>query len=116
MDPFSLIVGIGTLIQETYLLVNYVYKTVNLAKDSDKEREDVAASMRWELLMLESFGRWFVKANGVLTNDPMLDQVRYIFDDTPSLNFKADVMNHSALAARNILYTKEVEKRFRRFH
>lgn len=79
MDPLSLSLGIITLFQETYLLVNYVYKIVNSAKDSDEEREDIASSMRWELLMLESFGRWFTRANGVVTDDIMLDEVRHAY-------------------------------------
>ena len=76
MDPLSISVAIITLFQETYLLISYVYKTVDSASDSDSEREDVVASMRWELLMLESFGRWFTRANGTVTDDSMLDEVK----------------------------------------
>ena len=76
MDPLSISVAIITLFQETYLLIRYVYKTVESASNSDSEREDVVASMRWELLMLESFGRWFTKINGIVTNDSMLDEVK----------------------------------------
>ena len=113
MDPFSLFVGIGTLFQETYLLVNYVYKTVSSAKESDEEREDIAASMRWELLMLESFGRWFTRADGDLTEDSMLDEVGYLSTDRPAfLSFQADICNRVALATRNTICTEEIKKRF----
>ena len=76
MDPFSLSVGIITIFQETYLLVRFVYKTVNSAKEADEQREEISSSMRWELLMLESFGRWFTRASGVMTDDSVLDEVQ----------------------------------------
>lgn len=78
MDPLSISVAIITLFQETYLLVTYVYKAVNSATGSDEEREDVVASMRWELLTLESFGRWFTKANRIVTGNSMLDEVNQV--------------------------------------
>ena len=76
MDPLSVCLGVITLFQETYLLVKYVHKTVSTAKDSDEDREDVAARMRWEILVLESFGRCFTQVNGSLTDDSMLGDVR----------------------------------------
>lgn len=79
MDPLSLSLSIITLFQETYLLVRFVYKTVNSAKEADEQREEIASSMRGELLMLESFGRWFTRAGGVVTDDSMLNEVEHSF-------------------------------------
>jgi hypothetical protein len=74
-DPFSLTVGIITLFKETYLVANYIYKAVNSAKNSEEERKDVASKMRWELLVLQSFGRYFSRAHGVIVRDVGLDEV-----------------------------------------
>ena len=76
MDLLSISVAIITLFQETYLLISYGYKTVDSTSSSDSEREDVPASMRWEFPMLEPFGRCFTRANGTLTDESMLDEVK----------------------------------------
>ena len=52
---------------------------MNSAKEADEQREEIASSMRWELLMLESFGRWFTRASGVVTDDSMLDEVKHSY-------------------------------------
>lgn len=74
-DPFSLTVGIITLFKETYLVANYIYKTVNSAKNSEEERKDIPSKMRWELLVLQSFERYFSRAHGVIVRDIELDEV-----------------------------------------
>ena len=77
-DPFSIALGIGgvfTLFKETFLVANYIYKTVNSAKNCDEERRAIAASMRWELLVLQSFGKIFQRANGTVIDDSGIDQV-----------------------------------------
>ena len=112
MDPLSISVAIITLFQETYLLISYVYRTVDSASHSDSEREDVAASMRWELLMLESFGRWFTKANGSVTDDSMLDEVKCPYEQ-PLIETSADTVGPAALAERNTVHIKKTSNRFR---
>lgn len=77
-DPFSIAVGIGgvfTLFKETFLIANFIYNTINSAKNYDEEREAIAASMRWELLVLQSFGRIFQRVNGTVIDDGDIDQV-----------------------------------------
>ena len=74
-DPFSLSVGIITLFKETYLIAAFVCKTLHSVKHSEKERREVASNMRWELLTLRSFGRYFTKINGTIMGDIALDEV-----------------------------------------
>ena len=104
MDPLSISMAIITLFQETYLLISYVYRTVDSASQSDSEREDVAASMRWELLMLESFGRWFTRSNGIVTDDSMLDEVKRAYKQ-PLIEISANSAGLAALAERNTVHT-----------
>ena len=87
-DPFSLTVGIVTLFIKTYLVAKHIYKTVNLAKNSEEERKDVASKMRWELLVLRSSGRYFSPAHGVIVRDIELDEVsiypiKFIYQTDP---------------------------------
>jgi len=57
--PFSLSVGIITLFKETYLVANYIHKTVNSAKHNEEKQKEIASKIRWELLVFQSFGRYF---------------------------------------------------------
>lgn len=59
-------------------MASYIYNTINSAKHSEEERKDVASKMRWEVLVLQSFGRYFSRNNGVVIKDAVLDQV-YVF-------------------------------------
>jgi hypothetical protein len=88
-DPFSLSVGIITLFKETYLVATFIYQTVNSAKNSVEDRKDVISKMRWELLLLRSFGRYFSRTNGIVVNDAQLDEVIYLDSSTcgPILTF-----------------------------
>lgn len=62
VDPistFSLAVSIIDAFKETYLLGKYVYRTVHSAMNHKAERQEIENDFHFELLKLQTFGRWF---------------------------------------------------------
>ena len=72
--------GVVTLVKETYLIASFIYKTINSSRRSEDERKEVVSQMRWELLVLQSFGRYFTRANGKVVGDVELDEVTFHHD------------------------------------
>lgn len=77
ISTLSLAVSIIDAFKETYLLGKYVYRTVHSAMNHKAERQEIENDFHFELLKLQTFGRWFQKAHGIITNDAELDQVGF---------------------------------------
>ena len=78
MDPATAI-GLATAVidifKDTYLVSKWVYKTINSGRNYESERKEVADDFHYELLLLQSFGRWFQKRKGTIIYDHELDKV-----------------------------------------
>ncbi|TVY88583.1 hypothetical protein LAWI1_G008339 [Lachnellula willkommii] len=72
MDPFSLTVGLITVFKEVYLLSRCVYDACRSARASDEEREKLRHDLRYDLLRIRSFGRYYLK-NKEIFGDKGLD-------------------------------------------
>lgn len=111
MDPFSLTVGIVQLSKETYLVANYIYKTLISARNSEEERRDVVAQIRRELLFFQSFGRYFADPRGIVVDDVDLNEVLFC----PTSQFTVQrllIVCIAALVGRNPGYIGANENRF----
>lgn len=75
MDPFSLTLGIISVFKDAYLVSRFVYTTLNSGLKHAEERVEIIKDFRHELLLLRSFGRWFVDSKGMVTNDSSLNTV-----------------------------------------
>ena len=75
MEPFSLAVGIVSVVKDTYRVANFVYMTVKSACNADEERDEIVGNMRQELLFLLSFQSYFQRAHGAIVHSRDLDQV-----------------------------------------
>ena len=75
MDPFSLTVGIITLMKDTYHVAKFVYGAVKSARNAANERAEIISGMRLELLFLRSFISYFERAQGVMMYDRQMDDV-----------------------------------------
>lgn len=78
MDPLSLTASILTVVDETYAVASFIYRTVKSAKNADAELDNITSSMRIELLFLRSFLVYFERARGSITQVVELDEVRII--------------------------------------
>lgn len=111
MDPFSLTVGIVQLSKETYLVANFIYKTLNSAKHSEEERKDALAQIRRELLFFQSFGRYFADPSSLVAGDVDLNEVH----SCPIIECKVQcslTICIIALAGRDSGYSGAIEGRF----
>ena len=75
MDPISLTASILTVVDETCVVANFIYRTVKSAKNADTELDTIVSSMRVELLFLRSFLAYFERARGSITKVVDLDEV-----------------------------------------
>lgn len=74
-EPFSIALGIISVFKDTYLVGKFIYKTVSSGTNNETERKQIAYDFRRELLLLRSFGKWFVNSKGLITRDSELDEV-----------------------------------------
>ena len=74
MDPLSLTLGLITAFKEVYLLSRCVYRACESARASDEERWKLRRDLRYELIYVQSFGRFYLKNNNV-ASDARLDDV-----------------------------------------
>lgn len=81
MDPISLTASILTIVNETYVVANFIYRTIKSAKNADAEFENIMSSMRVELLFLRSFLVYFERARGSIIQVRDLDEVGLIIYD-----------------------------------
>ncbi|KAL1616249.1 hypothetical protein SLS54_008542 [Diplodia seriata] len=73
-DPLSLAVNIYTTFKEVYLVSKFIHRTVLSAKNHTQERRSLRLEFEHELLFLQSLGRIYLGANGIV-HSPDLDQV-----------------------------------------
>ena len=79
MDPASAIglaAAVIDIFKDTFLVGKWVYKTINSGLNHEIESKEVADDFHYELLLLQSFGRWFQKRKGTFTHEADLDKVR----------------------------------------
>lgn len=78
MDPVTAIgltAAILDIFKDTYLVGKWIHATVRSAINHDAEKTEVAEEFYFELLKLQSFGRWFEKSRETIMNDSELDRV-----------------------------------------
>ena len=75
MEPVGLAASILTVVDETYVVARFIYRTVKSAKNADAELDNLMSSMRVELLFLRSFLAYFERARGSITQVADLDEV-----------------------------------------
>ena len=75
MEPVGLAASILTIVDETYVVAKFIYRTVKSAKNADAELDNIMSSMRVELLFLRSFLVYFERARGSITQIADLDEV-----------------------------------------
>lgn len=73
-DPLSLTLSLLTAFKEVYLISRCIYRACETAKASDEERTRLRKDIRFELLYLQSFGRYYLKNDGA-ANSTKLDAV-----------------------------------------
>jgi len=78
-DPFSITIGLITVFKEVYLLSHCIYKACESAKASEEEREKLRQDLRFELLYIQSFGRYYLNTKSI-ANDERLDKVHLLMD------------------------------------
>ena len=67
--------SILAVVDETCVVANFIYRTVKSARNADAESDNIASSMRVELLFLRSFLAYFERARGSITQVVDLDEV-----------------------------------------
>ena len=75
MAELGLAISIIDAFKETYLIGKFIYKSVQSAIDEKSERQEIEDNLHFELLKLQSFGRWFQKTRGSITDDSEIDKV-----------------------------------------
>ncbi|KAL8794634.1 MAG: hypothetical protein Q9195_002830 [Heterodermia aff. obscurata] len=75
MDPISLTASILTVVDETYVVARFIYRTIKSSKNADAELDNIMSSMRVELLFLRSFLVYFERARGSITQVQDLDEL-----------------------------------------
>ena len=78
MDPVSAIglaCSIVDAFKDIYLIGRFVYRKIDSAVRHKAEVQTITEDFYLELLKLQSFGRWFEKSKGLITDDEDLDRV-----------------------------------------
>ena len=100
MDPVSA-VGLASnivgLAKELWTLGVFIYKKIEAAKESAASKKRLSEDFYIELLKVESFKSWFVKSQGLITNDSDLDKVRSIIVFPQSFDRTVDVVRSPGL-------------------
>jgi hypothetical protein len=74
-DPVSLTLALITAFKEVYLLSRCIYRACESAKASEEERAKLRQDLRFELIYIQSFGRYYLKSKSI-ADDDRLDKVR----------------------------------------
>ncbi|KAI9663737.1 MAG: hypothetical protein M1821_007227 [Bathelium mastoideum] len=77
MDPVSAIglaCNVVDAIKDIYLVGKFVYRKIDSAMHHKEEAQAITEDFYLELLKLQSFGRWFEKSKGMITDDEELDR------------------------------------------
>jgi hypothetical protein len=80
MDPVfltGLTLAVLTTFKELYLLTKFIAGTIRSAKNSVRERPDLAQEFEIEFLYLRSLGQLFFQNDGIM-RDGELNQVRLV--------------------------------------
>lgn len=85
MEPVSTVLTVVEAFKEVYLLAKFVYKTAQSASHFKEEEKALFDEFEGELLSLESFWAIFVKADGSLIEDDVLNPVSRGYSETPIL-------------------------------
>ncbi len=68
-DPIS-VAGISlamvTILEDVYLVARFIYRSIDSAKHSEVEREELREEFEYEVLFLESFGRLYFSKGGFI--------------------------------------------------
>lgn len=75
MEPVSTVVAVVEAFKEVYLLTKFVYESAKSASHFQEEEKSLVAEFEIELLHLRSFWTIFIRADGSLIEDNILNQV-----------------------------------------
>ncbi len=75
MAELALVINIIESVKVIYHVAHYVHETIQSARNTDVEQQQISSQFKRELLFLASFNRYFEKAQGAIAYDQELDEV-----------------------------------------